>query len=117
MRFTDLRFVPLGGVGEIGVNAYLYGQDGRWLMVDLGIGFADDRLPGVDIVLPDLRFIEQQRAFLDGLVADRVDHGRRAGHEDLDVEIGLVRQLGRHGIRGLDYDAGVHSPIVCGGNP
>ena len=68
MRFTDLRFVPLGGVGEIGVNAYLYGQDGRWLMVDLGIGFADDRLPGVDIVLPDLRFIEQQRAFLDGLV-------------------------------------------------
>ena len=68
MRFTDLRFVPLGGVGEIGVNAYLYGQDGRWLMVDLGIGFADDRLPGVDIVLPDLRFIEEQRAFLDGLV-------------------------------------------------
>ena len=44
--FTDLRFVPLGGVGEIGVNRYLYGQDGRWLMVDLGIGFADDRLPG-----------------------------------------------------------------------
>jgi ribonuclease J len=37
-------------------------------MVDLGIGFADDRLPGVDIVLPDLRFVEQQRAFLDGLV-------------------------------------------------
>jgi ribonuclease J len=68
VRFTDLRFVPLGGVGEIGVNAYLYGQDGRWLMVDLGIGFADDRLPGVDIVLPDLRFVEQQRAFLDGLV-------------------------------------------------
>ena len=68
MRFTDLRFVPLGGVGEIGVNAYLYGQDGRWLMVDLGLGFPDDRLPGVDIVLPDLRFIEEQRAFLDGLI-------------------------------------------------
>ena len=68
MKFTDLRFVPLGGVGEIGVNAYLYGQDGRWLMVDLGIGFADDRLPGVDIVLPDLRFIEEQRAYLDGLI-------------------------------------------------
>ena len=60
--FTDLRFVPLGGVGEIGINVYLYGLDGRWMMVDLGIGFADDRLPGVDIVLPDLRFIEQQRA-------------------------------------------------------
>ena len=68
MKFTDLRFVPLGGVGEIGVNCYLYGQDGRWAMVDLGLGFPDDRLPGVDIVLPDLRFIEEQRAFLDGLI-------------------------------------------------
>ena len=66
--FTDLRLVPLGGVGEIGVNTYLYGLAGRWLMVDLGIGFADDRLPGVDIVLPDLRFIEDQRSSLDGLV-------------------------------------------------
>ena len=68
MKFTDLRFVPLGGVGEIGVNCYLYGQQGRWAMVDLGLGFPDDRLPGVDIVLPDLRFIEEQRAFLDGLI-------------------------------------------------
>ena len=68
MRFDDLRFVPLGGVGEIGINAYLYGQDGRWLMVDLGLGFPDDRLPGVDIVLPDLRFAEEERAFLDGLI-------------------------------------------------
>ncbi len=68
MKFTDLRFVPLGGVGEIGVNCYLYGQNGRWAMVDLGLGFPDDRLPGVDIVLPDLRFIEEQRAFLDGLI-------------------------------------------------
>ena len=66
--FSDLRLVPLGGVGEIGVNVYLYGLAGRWLMVDLGLGFADDRLPGVDIVLPDLRFIEEQRSRLDGLV-------------------------------------------------
>ena len=66
--FSDLRFVPLGGVGEIGINSYLYGLNGRWIMVDLGIGFADDSLPGVDIVLPDLRFIQQQRAKLDGLI-------------------------------------------------
>jgi ribonuclease J len=83
VKFSDLRFVPLGGVGEIGVNAYLYGQDGRWLMVDLGIGFADDRLPGVDIVLPDLRFIEERRAFLDGLVLTHA-------HED---HIGAVPYL------------------------
>ena len=38
--FSDLRFVPLGGVGEIGINSYLYGLNGRWIMVDLGIGFA-----------------------------------------------------------------------------
>ena len=66
--FSDLRFVPLGGVGEIGVNTYLYGLDGRWIMVDLGLGFADETLPGVDIVLPDLRYIEQQRPQLDGLI-------------------------------------------------
>lgn len=86
--FSDLRLVPLGGVGEIGVNTYLYGLDGRWLMVDLGIGFADDRLPGVDIVLPDLRFIEEQRSRLDGLVLTHA-------HEDhLGAVPYLWRQLG-----------------------
>lgn len=81
--FSDLRLVPLGGVGEIGINAYLYGLAGRWLLVDLGIGFADDRLPGVDIVLPDLRFIEAQRTALDGLVLTHA-------HED---HLGAVSHL------------------------
>lgn len=66
--FSDLTLVPLGGVGEIGMNVYLYGLDRRWLMVDLGLTFADDRLPGADIVLPDLRFIEARRDALDGIV-------------------------------------------------
>jgi len=64
----ELRFVALGGVGEIGMNAYLYGYGDRWLLVDLGIGFADDRLPGVDIVLPDPRFLEAEKDKLAGLV-------------------------------------------------
>ncbi len=63
-----LVFLPLGGVGEIGLNCYLYGQDGRWMMVDLGIGFADDRLPGAEILLPDLSFIRERRDRLAGLV-------------------------------------------------
>ena len=61
--------VALGGLGEIGMNAYLYGigpPDKReWLMVDLGITFPEgDYEPGVDVILPDLAFIEAQRASL-----------------------------------------------------
>ena len=63
-----LVFVPLGGVGEIGMNVYLYGQDDQWLMVDLGITFPDERLPGADIVLPDIRWAESLGSQLKGLV-------------------------------------------------
>jgi ribonuclease J len=68
MTGEELLFVPLGGAGEIGLNLNLYGLDGQWLMVDLGISFADEMLPGVDIILPDPRFIEAQGADLCGLV-------------------------------------------------
>ncbi len=68
MQDSELLFVPLGGAGEIGLNLNLYGLDGRWLMVDLGISFADETLPGVEIVLPDPRFIEAQSEDLCGLV-------------------------------------------------
>jgi ribonuclease J len=70
MRMTDtpLYFAPLGGAGEIGMNVNLYGTGGRWMMVDLGLTFADERLPGVDIILPDIGFVEQERDKLDGLI-------------------------------------------------
>ena len=64
----ELLFVPLGGAGEIGLNLNLYGLDERWLMVDLGISFADEFLPGAEIVLPEPGFIEAQRNDLLGLV-------------------------------------------------
>ncbi|MCS6780376.1 MAG: ribonuclease J, partial [Geminicoccaceae bacterium] len=64
----ELRFAALGGVGEIGMNAYLYGYGDAWLLVDLGIGFADERLPGAEIVLPDPRFLEGEKDKLAGLV-------------------------------------------------
>ena len=72
---SDFLFVPLGGSGEIGMNANLYHYDGTWLMVDLGISFPDDSMPGIDVVLPDLSFIEQRRDRLSGLVLTH-------GHED-----------------------------------
>lgn len=72
---NELIFLPLGGSGEIGMNVNLYGADGKWIMVDLGMTFADPSLPGVDLVLPDLQFIEDRRKDLLGIVLTH-------GHED-----------------------------------
>ncbi|MET4808024.1 ribonuclease J [Limibacillus sp. MBR-115] len=63
-----LYFLPLGGTGEIGMNLNLYGHDGAWLMVDLGVTFGDERVPGVDLVMPDPAFIEARRKDLVGLI-------------------------------------------------
>lgn len=50
-------FLPLGGSGEIGMNVNLYHADGKWIMIDLGAGFADkDQLPGIDMLAPNLEF-------------------------------------------------------------
>ncbi|OCC06285.1 MBL fold metallo-hydrolase [Labrys sp. WJW] len=69
---TDLVFCALGGIGEIGMNMALYGygpaNKRQWLMVDCGVSFGDDSLPGVDLVMPDTRFIEAQRKNLTGIV-------------------------------------------------
>jgi len=69
----EFVFVALGGIGEIGMNAYLYGYGPanarRWLMVDLGLTFPEgENDPGVDVILPDLRFIAADKQALDGLV-------------------------------------------------
>jgi ribonuclease J len=68
----ELVFAPLGGVGEIGMNLALYGfgpeQHRRWLAVDLGVAFAGDDLPGIDLILPDIRYLIEERRNLLGLV-------------------------------------------------
>jgi ribonuclease J len=64
----ELLFVALGGAGEIGMNLNLYGHAGKWLMVDLGIAFADDSTPGIEVVMPDPAFIEERRQDLVGIV-------------------------------------------------
>src|SRR5579864_2772764 len=64
----ELLFVALGGAGEIGMNLNLYGHAGKWLMVDLGIAFAGDSLPGIEVVMPDPGFIEERHKDLVGIV-------------------------------------------------
>lgn len=72
-RSSDqLVFIPLGGLGEIGMNAALYGfgPEGRrkWILVDCGLSFAGPEAPGIDIVLPDLSYIIKDRANLLGII-------------------------------------------------
>jgi len=68
----ELVFVPLGGVGEIGMNFALYGfgppSAREWIVIDVGVTFPDASLPGVDLVLPDIRFIKEQVTNLRGIV-------------------------------------------------
>jgi len=67
---NDLLFLPLGGAGEIGMNLNLYGygspEDAQWIMIDLGVTFADPSMPAVDVILPDPEFIVKRR---DSLIA------------------------------------------------
>src|SRR5689334_4984996 len=87
-RQQELVFAPLGGVGEIGMNLSIYGlgPEGHrtWLAIDCGIGFAaEEHVPGVDVILPDIRFLIEERKNLVGLV---ITHG----HED---HIGAIVDL------------------------
>ena len=84
---SEFVFAPLGGLGEIGMNCALYGygpvRSRKWLMVDLGLAFAGEDLPGVDLIMPDLAFIEKVKKDLVGLV---ITHA----HED---HIGALAEL------------------------
>jgi ribonuclease J len=71
-RSDELVFVPLGGVGEIGMNLYLYGygREGarQWLIVDMGVTFGSEYEPGIDVILPDIRFLEGELHNIAGLL-------------------------------------------------
>ena len=86
-KIDGLVFVPLGGLGEIGMNCGLYGygpeKHRKWIMVDLGVSFAGPDLPGIDLIMPDISFIEKIRKDLLALV---ITHA----HED---HIGAVAEL------------------------
>ena len=68
----NLLFCPLGGSGEIGMNMNLYAygneENQKWIIVDMGVSFADDSVPGVDLIYPDAGFIIEKKNDLLGIV-------------------------------------------------
>ncbi len=79
----ELYFIPLGGAEQFGVNLNIYGYQNKWLIVDCGMGFADERHPGIDILLPDPKFVEERKK---DVVAMIITHA----HED---HVGAVAHL------------------------
>jgi len=78
-----VKIIPLGGLGEIGKNITLYEYDGEMFLVDCGMSFPDEDMPGIDIVIPDFSFILENKDKIKGMV---VTHG----HED---HIGAIPYL------------------------
>ncbi|PST25239.1 MBL fold metallo-hydrolase [Mesorhizobium plurifarium] len=83
----ELVFLPLGGVGEIGMNLglYGYGRPGhrQWIMVDCGVTFPGPELPGVDLVLPDIAFLAEQRRNLKGIIITHAHEDHYGALNDL----------------------------------
>ena len=113
---TDrLIYLPLGGAGEIGMNAYVYGYGApgkeRLIVVDLGVTFPDmDGTPGVDLILPDIAWLKERKAQIEGIFITHAheDHVGAIGHywEDLGAPVYARpftaniarRKLGEHGL-------------------
>ncbi|WP_416796210.1 ribonuclease J [Ciceribacter azotifigens] len=83
----ELVFLPLGGVGEIGMNLALYGygtpSNRQWIMVDCGVTFPGPDLPGVDLVLPDIRFIEAEKRNLKAIIITHAHEDHYGGLNDV----------------------------------
>ena len=80
---NELLFAPIGGVGQIGMNFYLYGTQGKWIVVDLGITFGNsEETPGIDIILPNHEFVKKNRKNLLGIIITHAheDHIGAVGH-------------------------------------
>ncbi|MBQ9948637.1 MAG: ribonuclease J [Oscillospiraceae bacterium] len=75
IRSTPVRFVALGGLNEIGKNLYVYECANDMFIIDCGLAFPDDDMPGVDLVVPDFTYLEKNKDKFRGIV---ITHG----HED-----------------------------------
>lgn len=83
MKPEAIYFVPLGGCGVFGMNMNLYGHQDKWIMVDCGMGFADETMPGIDLLFPDPSFAESLGEDLLGII---ITHA----HED---HVGALQHL------------------------
>ncbi|MCL2767486.1 MAG: ribonuclease J [Synergistaceae bacterium] len=72
---NNLRFIPLGGVGEIGKNMYVIEYEDNMIVIDAGLKFADQSMPGIDFIVPDISYLEKNREKVIGIILTH-------GHED-----------------------------------
>jgi ribonuclease J len=92
MSSSELVFVALGGLGEIGMNAALYGigtgAKRKWLLVDVGVSFAGEDVPGVDLILPDISFIVAEKRNLAGIIITHAHEDHFGALADLWPQLG-----------------------------
>src|SRR3989304_1842240 len=75
MNSNLISFIPLGGVGDVTKNMYLYEYKDEILIVDCGLGFADETMIGVDLLLPDVSYLKNSNKKISGMILSH-------GHED-----------------------------------
>jgi glyoxylase-like metal-dependent hydrolase (beta-lactamase superfamily II) len=110
----ELVFAPLGGVGEIGMNLALYGmgpeRNRRWIVVDFGVAFAGDDLPGIDLIMPDIAYLVEERRNIAGIVLTHAHWDHVSGLPDLAGAPVWVNRAERDFIR----DGGLASALIRG---
>ena len=111
MSKNRLIYLPLGGAGEVGMNAYVYGYgpEGkeRLILVDLGVTFPDmDSAPGVDLILPDLSWLVKNRDRLEAIIITHAheDHVGALGHLWSELRVPVYARKFTAAIAGLKME-------------
>lgn len=120
----DVLFIPLGGANEIGMNLNAYRYKGKWVLIDLGIGFAGEHLPGIEVVVPNIDALIPHKADILGLVLTHAHEDHLGAVSTLWPDIGcpvyatpftaavLKNKLAEDGLAGKvkihDVKAGAH---------